>query len=156
MDSRKDVLEASCEQMDSMRTMLEIIQFESNRQKIITTLLKDPYRVDAVNLRPALNRLPHKIGVEPSELLAFLYVYAPTTISVRVTGTPLCPWHPCGMPYTDYNTSMRGSRFPNCTLLRVVSLTVKGGRSTVRSPCFCLEIRCNQTNTKCMRGHASQ
>ena len=90
--TRKDVLEASCEQMDSMRTLLEIIQFESNKDmKIINSLLKDPYHADAVNPRPTLNHLPHQIGVEPSELVASLYVYAPTTISIRVTGTPLCP-----------------------------------------------------------------
>ena len=52
--------------------------------KIITSLLKDLYYVDAVNLTPALHRQPHQIGVKPSELLASLYVYAPRTISVRV------------------------------------------------------------------------
>ena len=97
-----------------MRTMFEIIQFELNKDmNIITSLLKNPYHTDAVNLRPTLNRLPHQIGVEPSELLVSLYVYAPTTISVKVKGTPLYPWHPCGMPYKDHDTSTRGSRSPN-------------------------------------------
>ena len=67
--TRKDVLADSYEQMDSMRTKREIIQFElNNEMNIITSLLKDPYHAGAVNLRRAVNHLPHQIGVKPSIL----------------------------------------------------------------------------------------